>query len=350
MALAFYSTPAKLANLVKCEIEKRNKVIQPRSLPYIATFEVANVCNLQCLYCPTGQGKLDRKPSNIKLSILNEVIDQVGKYIFVVNLFNFGEPLLNKQIPKMIELCHKHKMLTTISTNLNIIDKRLLNKICEAGLDYLILSIDGACQETYVKYRRKGNLNLVLENIKHIVAYKKKNKKQIPLIEWQYLIFTHNINEVNAAKKIAKKIGVDIFRARPGLAPPEEAVSSFKIMRSNILKKFCKQLWYLLVVQTDGGISACCYLFDKMDDFGNINTESIKDIWNNKKFVEARRLFNLSLSKGISIDYEGPCLRCPIVHRQNHLKDYIRKKGRREMLLGWQLTEERIFRRKSVSS
>jgi hypothetical protein len=46
--------------------------------------------------------------------------------------------------------------------------------IVMSGLDLAILSIDGTTQDIYEKYRRKGDLGLVFENVKKLVAAKKK--------------------------------------------------------------------------------------------------------------------------------------------------------------------------------
>lgn len=81
-----------------------------------------------------------------------------------------------------------------------------------SGLDYLILSIDGATENTYSRFRRGGDFNLVIDNVKRLVAAKKRLKSYTPLLDWQFLVFQHNIHEIELAKELTYSIGVNQLR------------------------------------------------------------------------------------------------------------------------------------------
>ena len=53
----------------------------------------------------------------------------------------------------------------------------------------------------------------------------------------------------------------------------------------------CWKLWRSAVVNWDGGYAPCCYLTDFKEDFGNVNENSIAEIWNSEKYITARNLF-----------------------------------------------------------
>ena len=70
----------------------------------------------------------------------------------------------------------------------------------------------------------------------------------------------------------------------------------------------CWRLWRSGVVNWDGGYAPCCYLTDSSDDFGDVKTHSIKEIWNNESYLTARGLFKDGAApKG----YVG-CLNCNV--------------------------------------
>jgi len=81
----------------------------------------------------------------------------------------------------------------------------------------MVLSIDGATQPIYERFRRKGNLELVFENIRKLVAAKRRVGKRTAILAWRMLAFEHNIHEIPAAIEKAKELGVDpSTRRRPG--------------------------------------------------------------------------------------------------------------------------------------
>src|SRR5262245_31495089 len=212
-ALLQCSTPRKLFNLVLCQIEKRTKPLRPLSRPYQANIDLSNACSLRCPYCPTGVREFGRKPGFVDMRHVQTLMDSVGRYLYVAYLFSWGEPLMHPKVAEIVALVRSHRVLTDISTHFNLRNTALLDAVCDAGLDHLKLSIDGATQAVYEKYRVRGRLELVLENIRHVVAYKRARGRRTPSIEWQFLIFDHNRHEVEAACKLAGKLGVDVFRA-----------------------------------------------------------------------------------------------------------------------------------------
>jgi MoaA/NifB/PqqE/SkfB family radical SAM enzyme len=82
-----------------------------------------------------------------------------------------------------------------------------------SGLDFLLLSIDGATQKVYERYRKNGNIEIVYRNIENLVRAKRTLKKRTPVIRWQFLAFQHNVHEIPLALKTAKALGLDQFTA-----------------------------------------------------------------------------------------------------------------------------------------
>ncbi len=81
-----------------------------------------------------------------------------------------------------------------------------------SGLDMMVLSIDGATQRVYERFRRNGNLELVFENVAQLVDAKRRQGRRTPLLSWNFLAFHHNAHEIPAAERMARKLGVNYFR------------------------------------------------------------------------------------------------------------------------------------------
>jgi hypothetical protein len=250
-------------------------------------------------------------------SYIEAFLRQMGKYLYTAYLYSWGEPLLHPEAGKIVHMFHSRKILTVISTNLNIKNNGLLEDICDAGLDYLDLSIDGATQEVYSQYRVGGDLDLVLKNIRHVVEYKRKLGLRTPVVEWQFLIFDHNRHEVEAAREMAEEVGVDRFKATPGIIPEKfgEAWGGYRE---------CPFLWNSVALQVDGGISPCCNLIDKSDDFGDLGAHPFADTWQGRRYELARSLFSPKWVDELPSDLEHPCLGCSLVRIQPHLADFLK--------------------------
>src|SRR5690349_680575 len=99
-------------------------------------------------------------------------------------------------------------MRTMLSTNIGV--KRFdADAYVNSGLDYMTVSIDGATQSVYEKYRRKGDIEAVYKNVRSLVEAKKRLGRRTPTVSWQYLAFKHNEHEIEDAIKMAEQLGVD---------------------------------------------------------------------------------------------------------------------------------------------
>ncbi len=335
VAAAPYVTPRKISNVAQCEVEKYRRVLSPKSLPYVAVIDITNTCNLCCPYCPTGTRRdSGRKPGMIDIPVVRKLIDEVGEYLVSANLFNWGEPLLHPRIAEITSMFHDARIYTTISSNLSLPRQEVLETVCNAGLDYMMVSISGASQAVHEIYHQKANLQTVIENTRSLISYKKARGLKRPIIEWKYLLFKHNQDEVESARTLAMKIGVDIFRVVKGGGATKAIIDNGSIPRRNIRAPFCHQLWNTVVVNADGGISPCCFLFFREDDFGDYLQDEIRQIRSSSRSVAARTFFSPSCVNQLQQGLRHPCLKCELVHGQSHLKDYLRsnsaaKKGHR---------------------
>jgi radical SAM protein with 4Fe4S-binding SPASM domain len=340
----------RLANYYAAYFQMLMKRENILSYPTHRIADVTNICNLRCPLCPTGAGVPGRKKGMMPFSTFRKIIDETGKYLISVDLFNWGEPLLNSDVYEMIAYAHRHSIVTTVSTNFQHFSEEDAEKLISSGLDILILSIDGASQESYEKYRIGGDFHRVVENISLLVEKKKEHGCRHPYICWQFLVMRHNEHEVETVKRMAGELGVDsvtIDCAFLPVATREEAMKWLPVdsryHRYNAeglenrwqeaerqqglpqtddraddednsagrdLKRRinCSWLWTQTTVNWDGSVSPCCAIYDPSEDFGNISEASFKAIWNNGKYRKSRRFS----SKGEAGETLTVCMRCPL--------------------------------------
>ena len=79
-----------------------------------------------------------------------------------------------------------------ISTNGLLLDAEKCGRLVKAGVDEITFSVDGADQKTYAAYRRGGDLEKVLENMAALVQERNKTGREVPYINWRYILFKWN--------------------------------------------------------------------------------------------------------------------------------------------------------------
>jgi hypothetical protein len=183
------------------------------SAPFQLKVDTANACQLACPACVHTSNedyaaRFDWPRTTLQLDLYDQFLDRLGPFAFYASIYNYGEPLLNKRFPEFVQHSKKYLLCVATSTNLSM-PLADTDSIVASGLDKMVLSIDGATQETYARYRRKGKLDLVLENVRNLVASKKRLGVESPYLVWQFLTFEHNAHEVDAAIRMARELGVN---------------------------------------------------------------------------------------------------------------------------------------------
>jgi len=314
-------TPARFINFLTIEYELRRSAIKVSGRPWSLFIDPINTCVLHCPLCGTGQGFKAREHRVLPYETFVKYLEPLAPYLYYVKLYNYGEPFLNPRLHDMVRFCSERKIITQVNSNLNVLTREQAEAVILAGLDRLVVSFDGITQEAYTSYRRGGDLAKVKEHLALFSETKKRLNCSNPKIVLQYLLTKHNEQEYGRIKAYAESIGAEFFPQPITLDPankeqieawlPKNEAYTHYDRAKGIKKKeqpdrFCGFLWNDPVINVDGGLSPCCHLFYESTDFGSLEKESFGKIWNNEKFIAARRIFK---DKNIA-QKELVCSRC----------------------------------------
>lgn len=314
----------KLLNFFLAEYSMLRKKSYVSSYPYILKIESTNICNLKCAYCYENRRmpcEGERPFGRMSFTDFKKIIDETGRYLFKINLYGFGEPFLFPETLDMIEYATKKNIGVGVSSNLNFEDSQLPKRIVASGLEVLIFSCHGATQKSYGKFMVKGNMALAIRNIKKIIEEREKSGSKTPLIDWQFCITRFNQGEIEAAKVMARELGIDQIRFIKPFFPStvqEEWISDLfpkNVPASPDLESnSCFWVYRSAYINYDGGVLPCCKDVRALaNDFGNVFKEGFKKIWNNENYISSRRLISNPSEKNISCG--TICANCPITLR-----------------------------------
>ena len=193
--------------------ERDLNVPQLPSRLYIETTAACNIsCEQACCAPETGITRT-RQAGMLDFEIFKRVVDEAGPSLGRIDFFNYGEAFLHKRAVEMceyIKLRFPHIYLYT-STNGLAFTEEQVRRLIRSGIDEVTFSIDGATAESYVKYRRRGDFDKAIRNLRFAVDEKRARGRDVPFINWRYILFTHNDSEaeMERARELAAEIGVD---------------------------------------------------------------------------------------------------------------------------------------------
>jgi len=121
------------------------------------------------------------------------------------HLYGFGEPTLHDQLDEMILLLSSNWISTKINTNALAIDEGLWQRLSLSGLSKCLISLDGLDEESYLRYRKGGDFNRVIQNTRYICAHPNSTE-----IELQFIAFQYNEEKLEDFIKFAKDIGAHV--------------------------------------------------------------------------------------------------------------------------------------------
>lgn len=273
--------------------------------PYTFIIEPSALCNLRCPQCPVGLNTLDRPQNNMAMDDYRQVVDDIADHSWMLLLYFQGESFINPAIIDMIDYAYEKQMFTVISTNgTRLASPDFARDLAESKLGRLIISLDGASEDTYKVYRQAGSFNRVLKGIRNLVEARRRAGKRFPQLDLQFIVMRHNEHEIEAIKALGKELGVDrvIFKspqiydfdnaeetlpAHPKYRRYEKKNGTFQLKGS--YSGYCKKIWYGSVITWDKTVIPCC--FDKKAEFplGTLNGEGFEAVWNGTDYHNYRK-------------------------------------------------------------
>jgi MoaA/NifB/PqqE/SkfB family radical SAM enzyme len=340
-------------------------LLTSRRLPYpdsVYIEPVSNLCQLRCPLCPVGAQLITHDRCIMPMDTFKTILAKIP-FIDTIELYRSGEPFLNPDMLAMIRYASLRKIAVVISTNFSFTKPDdFFDDLVTSGLDTLVVSLDGASQESYSRYRVGGDYEVVLANIKKLITAKNKVSSKKPKIIWQFLVHKYNEHEISSAQQIAdalkitldlrpisladnepdvKHEGIDIEERKRQWLPQNDTYISdcYKgEYRYPLSNRMCPQLFNRIIVMADGTILPCCEAWDKDSGFGNLLTLSFDEIWYGRKYLDAR---SRVLNKINIPQTQSVCFRCnnfnpsPSLRDKLHLLQTIYRKRLRKW---WQQT------------
>ena len=274
-------------------------------VPFSISIEPTTACNLRCPECPSGLRAFSRPTGNLRSDFFRKTIDELHRDLSFLIFYFQGEPYINPDFLDMVQYASQRGIYTITSTNGHFLNEENARKTIESGLDRLIISVDGSTQEVYEQYRKSGKLEVVLQGARNVVKWKKKLKSKTPHLIFQFLVVRPNEHQIPEIYKLAEEIGIDEVRLKTAqiydyaqgnpLIPNQDRYSRYRRQADgsyrikNQLLNHCWKLWHACVITWDGVVVPCCFDKDAQYHMGNLQEQSLREVWQQQPYREFRQ-------------------------------------------------------------
>ena len=279
----------------------------PRSI----FIEITPLCNLRCVFCPCyiegEEVTRDRLAEHMSLENFKRIIDRIaGKFNFQMCFTYSGEPLINKDIYKMLKYLRDLDIPSVIHSNAMLLTSDNAARLLESGLDRFIVSFDGATKETYEDVRRGSDFYRVIENIRGLVRERGSRGLVRPFVEMQFVVTSKNRHEVPSFKKLCDELGVDNGYVKSLLVYQdtenkgyvkevqeyfvEDDVARYEAVKGMLVLKEmgpCPEIQNT-VITVDGEVVICCFDVHGKYGFGNCMERGLDEIWKSREYAGFR--------------------------------------------------------------
>jgi MoaA/NifB/PqqE/SkfB family radical SAM enzyme len=276
----------------------------PWRVPIAMTFAVTYKCQCKCVHCSAGK-HLRKDVKELTTKEAKKVIDDSQKLGITIMAFTGGEPLLREDIFELISHVDKRKTMPIMFTNGQFLTDENIDKLVEAGLYSIFVSIDSPIPEEHDNVRgMPGLFETAIKGLKKLKEkgvfvglssyairsnteqgmYKKLHKFAQKLGVHNIILFDgvptgnmlHNTDELLTwtLRDEIYEFSANIFKNK--IVPPLSSQSWQNSIEANLAGIGCLAANIQYYVSAYGDVTPCDFT---PISFGNIRNEPLKKIW-----------------------------------------------------------------------
>lgn len=268
--------------------------------------EPASICNYRCVFCyqidPEFTLPKNGHMGMMSLDLFKQIVDQAEGACEAVTLASRGEPLICREIEKMLAYLSGKFLALKINTNAWFLDESKAHAILQADFNTVVFSADAASEPLYSQLRVNGKLDRVLANI-----------EQFQEIRLRHYSDSRTITRVSGVR-YSKDQNLAEMEKLWGNMVDQVAFVDYNPWENsyerpvNDITTPCSDLWRRAFVWYDGTVNPCDVDYRSTLAVGNANQESLSEIWQGEKY-SALREAHLAQRRSA----KSPCNRCTVV-------------------------------------
>ena len=255
-------------------------------LPRIIHIETRTKCNGICAFCPASINNDQREDISMSRDLIEKILDELARLNFTSRLsfYNNNEPFLDERIYDIIASARIKLPLSylELKTNGLTLDLGKITKIFNAGLDTLYINDYSSDKKHH------GNILKLIEDLDTVRRFKGHYE---PKFNIYYDRIQIGLRDSNA-----------VLNSRAGTSPN-------KPKPNKAITQPCFRPMEMMTISPSGTVGLCSEDFHYRSNMGNINNESLLNIWMSERWITLRKDLASGNRKNTDIcsecDYKG---------------------------------------------
>lgn len=246
----------------------------------ILQLETINACNAKCTFCAMPSQKKRRKP--ITDSLFSKIIDDAKSYgITQIMPFLNGEPMLDEKLSARIKEINEKipEAFVSFFSNGSLLSSEKIEELSKVNVAAVNFSINAITDKG-----RTAVMGMPLEaTVANILAYQKKCPKvhiTVSALMDTTLLTPDEMREFTRFWQ-EKRIKPNLFFNGNWAGKTRKTFNA---------EGCCERPSSMLTVLSNGSVALCCYDLDGEVSFGDLNTQTIKEIWESPEMEHYRFL------------------------------------------------------------
>lgn len=252
-------------------------------------FETVGACDARCVFCcydSEENRKLPKKPMPMDLyqKIIDEAvtIPQINEIAFAGLAEPLMDPFIVERIKYAKQTCPEKR--TEMYTNGVRLTPQRFDEIKAAGLDVLVFSLNAANAEQHQAIMGlKGKYDLVCEHIDYAIA----NKGEMKHIDARAVV-TGDTFTIQDGRDFLRRWGITGYGGYGKLISERNWAGENRTTAEFDPNSCCKRALEQISVHRNGMVNLCCYDPLNKYPFGDLKTQTIREIYNAPGYVEFR--------------------------------------------------------------
>jgi len=192
--------------------------------PFLVIWETTQACGLACRHC-RASAVPDRHPDELTTQEAKRMLDRVRAFGPIIFVFSGGDCMRRPDIVELVEYGARLglRMAATPATT-DLTDRPMLQRLKDAGLARVAVSLDGSNPEIHDAFRRvEGSFDAGLRILRASQAIGMTTQVNT-------VIGRHNIDDIDSLMRLMTDVGIvfwEVFFLVPmGRARPEDMASA----------------------------------------------------------------------------------------------------------------------------
>jgi len=311
---------------------------------------VTNRCNLLCTTCPRTFEELEPE-ADMSWELFTKIVGGVSSLKRVV-LHGVGEPMLVKNLPRMVRYLKDRSIYVLFNTNGTLLTEKNGLALMDAGLDEMRVSVDAANATAFKMVRGKDMFDRIVKNLRGFRQMQQRLGMETPRVSMWLTGLRETLDQLEGFVRLADSIDIrEIYLQRmvfftdnsQGLARAESALfektteqeeetiqravalatslgirfnasgatepgTSIKKTSETTPWSLCRRPWTLMYFTATGRALPCCIAPFSMHGYesftlGDASQQTLREIWNGPQYQEFR-------SRLMTADPPRACANC----------------------------------------